>query len=858
MDPSKAAERTSDRRRLIPRPRLERLLDESEARIAVLSAPAGYGKTTLARQWLAARTGPAVWFQARPASSDVGALASGIRQGFAEAMDGIDDRVSKRLRRTADADREVQELAELLAHDVASCPPDTTLVIDDYQHIAERASAEGLIADFVDLTRISILISTRVRPSWISAKHLLYGEFLELGRNALAMTHEEAKAVLDPGTDERRLLGLVALTEGWPAVIGLAALLPDPIELSIEAVPEALHEYFADELYQGMPEELQWHLVQLSVATLLPKGLTKELVDNGQILEEGYSRGFLTKQDRDYYIHPLLRQFLRGKFDEFSREAIRETAETTGRWYLQNEYWDEAFTLASEFALADVLVELVERGMDSILSEGRMSTLDQWLEGARRSRPGHPAVRLAEIESAFRRGRWRDAESRALRMADDLSEGHRLGARVLFRAGQIAQLDDRQDEALELLTRAIQRARDPIDVSRTMWSRFVTLCDLEEPGLAWEALNEFEQLPPTTVEDLVRARHGRLLWAVRWGGITEELERQEDALDLVAQVPDPLVRTGFLQSLGSALGLATRYGEALQVADRELLEADISRLEWVKPHGLELKGLAESGLRKFRSALSALGQANSLAAAQGNLHSQMSSVALTARIFMARGEHERALKLVVTDWERRASSGMEGDYLATKALVLACCRKPLEAMRFLEASNKVSDQIDGRVLRMLVKAVVAHQQRDREAETLVAKAIREARLTGNLDALVCAYRAYPELLKILQGLDEPERHAVQRLVWEVDSQLAQRAGFPRFAGAPRKPSERLTPREQEVFDLLRQGMTNRQIARSMWIEETTVKVHVRHILRKLAARSRTEAAAIGVERVSPQPAEQAD
>ena len=114
------------------------------------------------------------------------------------------------------------------------------------------------------------------------------------------------------------------------------------------------------------------------------------------------------------------------------------------------------------------------------------------------------------------------------------------------------------------------------------------------------------------------------------------------------------------------------------------------------------------------------------------------------------------------------------------------------------------------------------------------------------------------MLTTLQGLNEPERQAVQQLVREVDPQLAQRAGFRRAEDPPRKPYERLTPREEEVFDLLRQGMTNRQIARSMWIEETTVKVHVRHILRKLAARSRTEAAAIGAELVTQQRGGQAD
>ena len=61
-------------RRIIERPRLTRLLDESQGRIKMLVAPAGYGKTTLARQWLADKQ--AVWYTATPASADVAALGS--------------------------------------------------------------------------------------------------------------------------------------------------------------------------------------------------------------------------------------------------------------------------------------------------------------------------------------------------------------------------------------------------------------------------------------------------------------------------------------------------------------------------------------------------------------------------------------------------------------------------------------------------------------------------------------------------------------------------------------------------------------------------------------------------------------
>ncbi len=63
---------------IIKRPRLTKLLDDSGAKLILLVAPAGYGKTTLAREWTGAYRRPLAWYQASTASADVAALATGL------------------------------------------------------------------------------------------------------------------------------------------------------------------------------------------------------------------------------------------------------------------------------------------------------------------------------------------------------------------------------------------------------------------------------------------------------------------------------------------------------------------------------------------------------------------------------------------------------------------------------------------------------------------------------------------------------------------------------------------------------------------------------------------------------------
>ena len=828
---------------MIERPRLTRLLAESESRVLLLTAPAGYGKTTLAKEWVRLREEEPAWYQVTEASADAAALALDLAASISVVIPRAGDQLRARLKAAADPAGQSEQLAADLAGDLADWPSDAWLVIDDYHLLVGNRPAENFIEVLIAATSLRVLIATRKRPSWVSARSLLYGEVIEFGRNVLAMTPDEAAETL-AGAHES-MPGLVALAEGWPAVIGLAAFLRGPLPSADNELPETLHDYFAEELYHALADDLRWPLSQLALAQTLDEHLLQALFGEraSEILDEGHRSGFLSKDGSTYEMHPLLRQFLRIKLAGFGKDPVSETAHIIGESYADQSRWSEAASIAAEFGLVELMLLVLERALDPILSEGRISTIHRWLELAATASPTAPIVRLTEIEIAFRTGNWETARTKATQLARSIPEDDRLASRIYLRAGQIAHLDDRLDEALDWLASAQAHAKTAPDLRRALWTRFVTLSDSEDKDEAAKALEELESTPPLDADDLLRANQCRVQFALRWGGLTGALNGLPDPLALVDRSTDPIVRTGFLQTFGNALSLAARYREAGEIADRQLTEAQRFGLEWVMPHGLELRAIAQFGMRNFQGALQTLAQASRLAEEQGNIHSQLNTRVLEARVHICRGAPKRAIDLLEGRSAQLTNPGMEGDYLATQAFALACYGAASEAKELLARSEAVTDHLEARILRAFTRAVA---EGGATAEALglelVTDALEVVEVAGNFDGFVFAYRGFPAILRSLSEVNALDVAPFLELVHSLDSPLAEslglRARAPQTAGAP------LTRRELEVFSLVRQGLTNRQIAKTLWISESTVKVHVHHVLEKLGARSRTEAAAL--------------
>jgi ATP/maltotriose-dependent transcriptional regulator MalT len=310
---------------------------------------------------------------------------------------------------------------------------------------------------------------------------------------------------------------------------------------------------------------------------------------------------------------------------------------------------------------------------------------------------------------------------------------------------------------------------------------------------------------------------------------------------------DPVVRSGFLQSYGTALNLAARYAEAYAFADRQIEEAKRFGLDWVGTHALELKALAQIGMRDFQGAQRALRTAWRLAEAAEHFHAQVNAEALFARIPLTQGAPARALELLEMTSRRSVGPGMEGEVRSIRALALAFSGAIEEAEAEIAASESITTHLEARGLRAFAKVFVADRRGDEGVRNAQLElALTESHMAGNADSFVVAYRMAPELLRFIGVTGLALSDFLLRPLVTYDRRLAEKAGLNQRETRI-VPSTPLTDREAEVLDLLRQGMSNREIAQTLWIAQSTAKVHVRHIFEKLGVRSRTEAALFRAE-----------
>ncbi len=797
----------------------------------MLIAPAGYGKTTLAEQWVVRDGRVGVWFTARSSSTDVAALALGIARAATKLIDDCDHRLREHLRALPAPAENVQTLAEILSEDLAAWPENAWLVLDDYHEVTPEPKAEDFIEALVALSPVQFLIASRVRPRWVASKEVLYGEVLEITQSALTMNAHEAAAVLVDRTGPSTT-GLVALAKGWPAVIGLASVSSAEVGPEIDQVPESLYRFFADEVFSALDPDVQRGLTTLSVAPVLDRELAVALLgsaDADSVCSSALDVGLFVERDGRLELHPLARVFLDERGRTLGLVSDDVAARTCFTSYRAHKDWDAAFELVARVGLLGELPDLISAALDELLDTGRLSTLEKWCELAVRTGVQAPITALARAEVAFRRGHYVEAVA----YAESAAIAEAISYRALSVAGRAAHLASREVDALNLFRRAEQVAATDEEARDARWGQLACSIDLELPDAARVLDQLSDGVSFGDVRAVVRMAGHRIYLQLRAGALA--LDDADTAYQLLDAVGDPIVEASFLSGYAIALALAARYDDAAKAAESLRLRADRYRLDFTVPYALCASATALTGLRAWSQAEDAAVDALARAEASRDVHAELLSRSILIRLFTQRGRIQSALDVYVNK-SGGALNASIAEAVSSRALAIACAGRFDDALELVEEVRDTTRAIEPAVLIPAVEAVCALRSGEPDGLDRVANLGRIGFATGAVDLLVTSYRACPELLSVL--LRAPDSRAFRELVERVgDGDLATAAGHPIATRDDRRLL--LSPREREVFELLRNGLTNRQIAKILFIEESTVKVHAHHIYDKLGVRSRS-------------------
>jgi len=820
---------------IIERPRLIARLEEGGgARVSVLAAPAGYGKTTLARQWSQRQAGPVAWYRTRRASGDVALLAVQLDELLASIAPDL-RREPGTVASIASVNPSPNPLGRAILRTFETLDQDVLLVVDEWE-AAGTEEAEELLSMLVEGLDIRFLITTRTRPDWFTPRLEVYGEGLEIGVDELAMTDEEAAQVLAALGAVAGRARLMRTAHGWPAVLGLAAMSGDVDFTSSRLLSHTLYDFLASELLAAAAPDTQSALMLLAVAAVpdveVARAVLGEATDD--VIEDATARGLMAVTERkSISLHPLLRELLVRRFAETDAET-REGLLLRSRGLLDARRWDEALSVAEIARDATFVTEAIEVALDDLLAAGRASSLRRWVAAARAARAESGLIDYAESEALLRGDELDRALAVAAQAARSLDDD--LAARAHIVASRAAHLADRSEVAEEHAESAAALAVTKATREGALWLRFLAGIGPETPDLR-DRLDLFKRNARAGIPESLMAASGGLSLALLEGGFERAIDDARCALSLSKEGVDPISHTALLSTYSYSLITIGRYEESLQHVGALTRIAEACGLEFPISFAQINRAKALIGMRRFAPADRAL------SAVERRIPDQPGSFFLgnlsveRARLCVSVGDLERALTVLSLGPIEQLRRTERGEFFGWQAVLHAAAGDSELAQTLAADARLASRGLEAAALSSLAEAIVALGEND---TTTAAARVRFVLESAVWDPVVIAVRAMPAIGAFIAQETEWRGWLQRLLSASSDTAIASRLGLRMPRAALRKGT--LSPRETEVHELLAQGLTNEEIAKLLYISLSTTKVHVKHIYEKLGVRSRLEAA----------------
>jgi len=821
---------------IIERPRLIARLEEGGgSRVAVFAAPAGYGKTTLARQWSQRQVGPVAWYRTTRASGDVAVLAVQLDEVLASIAPDL-PREPRKVASIASVNPSPKPLGRAILRTFESLTHDVLLVVDEWE-LAGTEEAEKLLSVLVDGLDVRFLITARTRPDWFTPRLEVYGEGLEIGVDELAMTDEEAAQVLTAFGAVSGRARLMRTAGGWPAVLGLAAMSGDVDFTSSRLLSHTLYDFLASELLAGAETETQTALMVLAAASITDLDGARAVLGSAtdEAIEDAVARGLLAVTERkSLSLHPLLRELLIRRLGDAAPET-RETLLMRCRRLFAARRWDEALSVAEAARDAAFVTEAIGSALDDLLAAGRTSSLQRWVAACRAAGAQGGLIDYAESEALLRSAELDRAMALATQAAGSLDGD--LAARAHLVAGSAAHLADRSHPAQAHSQAAAALATTAATQEGALWLRFLAGFESQASDLRTR-LDDFKSEARPGRKQSLMAAAGELTIAEMEGGLEAAIQDARVALALADEDTEAIAHTGLLSTYSYALIMTCKYQESLKSLAELTRVAEACGIGFPLRYAQLYSASAHIGLRRFVTADRALSALEREIRDQPGSYFHGYLPIQRARLYASLGDLRRALDVLALGPVANSSRGLRGEFMGWKGLIQSACGEFDLALELAGEARKCSRGLEAEALAYTTQAIVALGTNafDETTDTFIAKAIE----TGAWDCILIAVRAVTALGRHIARERTTGDWLRRILVSSSDPSLAASIGLriPRTA----KPRQDLTPRETEVHELIAQGLTNEEIAKLLFISLSTTKVHAKHIFEKLGVRSRLEAA----------------
>ncbi len=889
------------RERVVSRPRLIRRLNEGfregahfSRKLTPLSAPAGFGKTTLLSEWIANCGCPVAWLSLDEGDDDPARFMNYLIAALRKV-----DRAVQIGQQALDALRSpgqpMQTVLSLLTNEIAAAPEPFILVLDDYHAIRSPSIHKALVFLIDHLPpQMHLVLATRVDPPWPIARLRGRGQLAELRLADLRFTQAEAveflSCVLGLELKADDIATLNSRTEGWIAGLQMAALALQGSQSALggrdardfirafSGSDRYILDYLVEEVLQGQPEQIQTFLLYTSILDRLSGplcdavlGREAESSEKGREQTGRETLDYLERANlfvlpldnrREWYrYHRLFADLLRVRLERLYPERVPELHRRASAWCERHGLLDAAVDHALAAGDGERAADLVELIAEATLLRGELSTFLRWVEALPdrtvRARPTLCALYAWMLL-------W---QGRSLKMIESLLQdaakgNERIAAgRVTALRGLMAGFRGQVSLANELSHRALEQLPEEEQFVRTFatWLLHTSqLSDGECPkgSRAFDdMLRMSQEVGNLMLSVMVLCNQAELL--MREGRLHQAAETYRQALEMATDMQGHRLAIAGQAMIG--LGELSREWNDLDAAERYLLEGIQLTEQWSEVGPLEAylalaRVLWARGDRD--AAWGALRKAEELAVKFDLTDLDDLSVAMfQARMWVAQGEleltgrwaGERDLyQYIDSPLRERPGDSYDHRMLKYELLVLA---------RLLIAQDRPGD-----ALTVLETLVPIAEWRGRPGMLIEIYALQALALDAQEDldrALIALERALS--LAEPQGyvrifVDEGEPMA--RLLYQAAVRGIAPAyvgkllvAFPTSGPAP-LPSmaseqvvEPLSERELEVLRYIAKGLSNREIARRLVLSTNTVKSHARQIYEKLDVHSRTQAVA---------------